>query len=173
MTTAADQDVVGIFDDEFRQLVESARPMRAAVSPSAKLMTHPREDGAQIADHRIINPVEIEITAILTPAEYRAAYQQLQDLFRQSRAVTVQTRAAVYPNMVLVGLPHDESPEVADTLPVVLRFVEVLTISAQFQALPRRAVRFDDDTSSANRGEQSPTTPPSERQSRLRQLIGD
>lgn len=161
------EDVVGIFDENFRQLVQTARPMRASISPSARLMTHPREDGAQVADHRIIEPLEMEVTAILTGAEYRSTYQQLQALFRQSRTVTVQTRAAVYSNMVLVGLPHDEEGDAPDSFVVVLRFVEVLTVVAQFQALPPRAVQRVDDSSASNRGEQSPTTPPAQRSSTL------
>ena len=170
--TSPATDVVGIFDAEFRQIVEAARPMRATVSPSAKLMTHPKEDGALIADHRVFNPVEIEVTVILSPGEYRAVYQQLQDVFTGVKAVTVQTRAASYPNMVLVGLPHEEVPEMNDNLLVHLQFQEIQIVKAQFQALPRRSVRSADDASAANRGQQSPTTPPPERQSRLRRILG-
>lgn len=165
------QDVVGIFDSNFRQLVQAARPMRASVSPSARLMTHPKEDGALIADHRVFDPLEIEIAAVLTPEEYRAAYQQLRDVFYGTETVTVQTRTAAYDNMVMVALPHEETTEMANTIPVFLRFQEVLIIKAQFQALPRRAVRSADDTSAANRGEQSTTTPPAERQSKLFSII--
>lgn len=166
-------DVVGVYDADFRQLIQTTRPMRASVSPSARLMTHPREDGALIADHRIIEPLELELFAMLTGAEYKAAYQQLDTLFRQSKSVTIQTRASVYTNMVLVGFPHDEEADAPNAFPVVLRFMQVLTIVAQFQALPPRAVRSSDDSSASNRGEQSPTTPPAERRSRLRGLIGD
>jgi hypothetical protein len=159
MTTA---DVVGIFDANFKQLVPEGRPIKAAVKPAAKFMEHPLEDGSTVTDHRVYLPIEIELTIVLQGAEEsRALYERFKEIYRQAETVTVQTRAGAFPSMAIEAMPHDETSDVADALPLVLKLREAVFVAAQFQALPPKAAAAGADgkgkrnASTVKRGEQA------------------
>lgn len=146
-------DLVGIFDDDFQQLVPGARPIKAIVREEARVMDHPVEDGTTITDHRVMLPIEVELSLMLAnPAD---DYAQLQGIYRRAELVTVQTRTSSYRNMLIQSLPHDEDPEIFDSVPLALRLREVVLVEAQFQALPPRQVERPRDASTKRRGEQS------------------
>lgn len=155
--TASAADVVGIFDSDLRQLVPEGRPIKASITEPSKVMEHPLEDGATVADHRVFLPVEIELT-MLVPLE---TFQRLRAIFRQTETVTVQTNAASYDNMIIETLPHDVTPDAFDMLPVAAKFREVQFVDVQFQALPPRAVgksangNASRNASTVKKGEQS------------------
>ena len=108
---SASSDVVAVLDAENNQpIFTTARPMKATISESAQLMTHPLEDGANIVDHRILLPIGISIPMILTPGTFRQTYQEIRDAFRRSTRLTVQTKTATYSNMYLQNIPHEEDP---------------------------------------------------------------
>lgn len=156
MTTSA-ADVVGIFDSEFRQLVPEGRPIKATVTEPSKVMEHPLEDGATVADHRVFMPVEIEMTLLVPPE----VFQRLRAIYRQTETVTIQTNSGSYDSMVIETLPHDVTPDAFDMLPVAAKFREVQFVAAQFQSLPPRAVgksangNASRNASTAKKGEQS------------------
>ena len=65
--SSASQDVVGVFDQQtFSQVFSDARPIKAKVNETASVMSHPVEDGTIITDHKIINPVDIELSMIIS-----------------------------------------------------------------------------------------------------------
>ena len=155
--TASAADVVGIFDSDLRQLVPEGRPIKASITEPSKVMEHPLEDGATVADHRVFLPVEIELT-MLVPLE---TFQRLRAIYRQTETVTIQTNAASYDNMIIETLPHDVTPDAFDMLPVAAKFREVQFVDVQFQALPPRAVgksangSASRNASTVKKGEQS------------------
>lgn len=118
-------DVVGVFDDTFRQVFSQARPMKALVRENARTMEHPLEKGQIISDYRIILPIEIEIPVIIMAQDYRDVYQQIRTQFLTSSLLTVQTTSSVYDNMILGEMPHEENPEFYNTLTLFLRFKQV------------------------------------------------
>jgi len=149
-------DVVGVFDSDFNQLFAEGRPIKANVTVASKVMEHPVEDGSTIADHRVILPVEIELTMILgTVGEYRDTYNQIRSLFLQTETLVVQTRTGTYPNMIIEKMPHDETADVFDAIPLVVKLREVVLVTAQFQALPPKAVAKKRNASTVKRGEQN------------------
>lgn len=155
-------DVVGIFDADFQQLVPDGRPIKATVKPATKFMEHPLEDGSTIVDHRVFLPIEIELTMVLQgPQESAAVYQRVREIFRQAETITVQTKTGSYPSMAIESMPHDETPEVFDAVPLVLKLREAQFVAAQFQALPPKSVAAGADgkgrrnASTVKRGEQS------------------
>lgn len=159
-------DIVGIFTSGFQQLFPSARPLRANVVPSSQLMEHPIETGAKIADHRVFNPIEINVVAVLTPEEFTNAYQAIATAYRSEELLIVQTKTGPVENMCLVAIPHDETPQMGDTIAITLKFKEVEFVEAQFEALPPDRVANKKDASTKSRGEQqTTTTPPAKRTS--------
>ncbi|WP_197328957.1 MULTISPECIES: phage baseplate protein [Ralstonia solanacearum species complex] len=154
-TSTAAVDVVGVFDSGFRQCFTEARPMKASVKEPSKAMEHPVESGATITDHRIILPVEIELTMLLASSAYRDIYRQIREMFRKGDILTVQTKAGSYSNMLIAEMPHDENPDAFGTLMLTLKLKEVLIVTARYDKLPPGKVKNKTHASTVQRGEQS------------------
>lgn len=152
MTTTV-TDVVGIYDEDLQPLVENLQPIKASVTRSSKVMEHPLEDGSTVSDHRVFQPVEIEMTAALFPEDYA----RLREVFTRTETVTVRTKAGTFDSMIIETLPHDETIDAFDMIVVAIKLREVVFVETQFQALPPRAAggRSNSNTSTAKRGEQS------------------
>ena len=135
--SATTVDVVGVYTQDFTQVFPNARPIKATVKPQAKLMEHPLESGATITDHRIILPVEIELSLVLRAADYQDTYQTIVQYFLNATLLTVQTKTGTYTNQLIASLPHDETPDVYNTVAVALTLKQVqfantaVTISAK------------------------------------------
>lgn len=159
-STSAAADVVGIFDSSFTQLFPTARPLRAQVKEQAKVMEHPVESGATITDHRVILPVEIEMTLMVRGAEYRDTYNAIKERYLKTETLVIQTKTGSYPDMIISGMPHEEATDVFDAVPLFLQLRQVIFVSAQFQSLPPRQVAKKADASTVKRGEQTGRTEP-------------
>lgn len=155
LTSTSAVDVTGVFDQNYNQLFVGARPISAKITPVAKMMTHPLEDGTSIADHRVIMPVDIQLSVILDPDDYVDTYNAIKSVFNGISSVTVQTRVDSYPNMYICEMPHDETAAVFDTVTMILKLSQALiATSATIIATPA------DPTNSAtvSNGNQQGTT---------------
>lgn len=155
MSQSAQAEIIGVFDSKFRQLFNTAVSMKTGVIEEATVFKHPLEDGVKVADHRIIEPVEIELQIFLRRGDYRDVYAQVRNVFHSDNVFIVQTRTSSYPNMTMQAMPHEEEPAMFDVVPMVLRFTEAQFVKTQFQALPPGKVRNKRDASTVKRGEQS------------------
>jgi hypothetical protein len=147
-------DIVGIFDANFNQLFTEARPLKAAIKEEAKLMTHPVETGASVTDHRIIQPVEIDLSLIVQSADYKSIYNRIKATYLNGDSLNIQTKTGVYKNMVIASIPHDEDPEMFDALTIAMKLTEVLYVTAQYAVLPARKVKNKTKASTTDSGEQ-------------------
>jgi hypothetical protein len=154
-STAA-TDVVAIFDKDFKQVFALARPIKAVVKESSKVMEHPLETGATIIDHTIILPVEIELSIIPTRGEFRDVFQRIRQAFKNRELFSVQTKTGTYENQLIQDIPHDEDPELYDTISLALKMREVQLVAAQFAKLPPKKVRNPTNASTVDRGQQQP-----------------
>lgn len=154
LPSSATMDVVAVLDDGFAQVFRDARPMKAAVKEEAKLMEHPLEDGSVVTDHMVIQPVEIELSMTLIPETYRETYKEIKEMFRQGKILTVMTRADTYANMIIQGLPHDEVPEIFDTVILSLNLKEVTIVRPEFTAVYKAKAPAQSKTE--DRGEAQP-----------------
>lgn len=127
LSLGSNLDVVAIYDG-FTQVFADARPMKASVRESSRIMEHPAENGVVIADHHIINPVEIELPMLIPVQAYGSTYAQIRQAFVNATNLSVQTRTGVYVNMVVADLPHEESPEAFDAIAMTLRLKQVLLV---------------------------------------------
>lgn len=148
-------DVVGVFDQNYNQLFSGARPISAKINPVAKMMVHPLEDGTSIADHRVIQPVDAELSVILDPDEYVDTYNAIKSVFNGLSPVTLQTRVDSYPNMYICEMPHDETAAVFDTITMILKLTQALIVtSATIIATPAAAT----NSATVSNGNQNGTT---------------
>lgn len=152
-------DVVAIVDpDSGLQLFTSAEAMKANVGPLSKIMDHPLEDGSPVSDYKIILPITIDLIMLVNAASYDGTYQQITQAFQDSTFLTVRTNADTFENMVIEGLPHDETPEMFGMLSIGLRLREIQLVTVQYQALTSSDVANTNDQSTVNTGEQQPQT---------------
>jgi hypothetical protein len=158
------QDVIAVLNSAFEQVFDSARPIKATVSRDSKAMEHPLETGATITDHRIILPISIELSMILSSAEYAVTYQQIRDLFTRGELLTVQTRVDSFPSMLIEKMPHEETPEMLDGVAVALTLKQAQFVQPQFATIK---VRNPKDSNTVKRGQQQPTESPPARRSSI------
>jgi hypothetical protein len=147
------KDVVGVYTQNFIQVFSRARPIKATVRPSSRLMEHPLETGAFISDHRIILQTQIELSLILQSADYRTAYREITQLFLNATILMVQTRSGIYSNQVIMEPPVEEDPDMYDTLSVALKLKQVQFSIVKFGLAPAKPI----NNSTVQRGQQTTT----------------
>lgn len=129
LTSLFNADIVGVFDNTtLQQVFANARPMRATIRETARVMEHPSETGVTLADHKIINPVEIEIPFIVPSTSYVSIYGQIKNAFINSTLFSIQTRVNVYSNMIIANMPHEEDADMYDAVTIALNFRQILYV---------------------------------------------
>lgn len=144
------RDVVRITDAEGNALFQNARVMRATVREESTLFEHPLEDGTNVADQKIIKPVEIQFAALMTGDSYGQTYNALRNAFRKSTPLIIQTKTGSYPNQYLQNMPHEETPEAGDSVAIALSFREVQFFKPDIQSLPATEVAPSSKGSTVN-----------------------
>lgn len=160
-------DYVGVFNQDFSQVFPRARPMKAVVKEEAKVMEHPVESGAIITDHRIILPVEIELSLILQALDYQETYKVIRQYYLNATLLVVQTKSAVYDNQIIASMPHEEDPEQYDALIISLKLKQVQFVTPQYHVNPKNKT----NSTTVNRGTQLPQPVPPVKQSGIVAII--
>jgi hypothetical protein len=147
-------DVVAITGSGFAPMFGAARPLTASVYEFADIMEHPLETGALIADHIVFQPVEIELPLLCVGEfEYRSTYAALRGTFNAGTLLTIRTRTGSYPNMVIIDLPHDETPDQFDAVSIRVRLREARFVTPKTGLAPAQ-VKNPAQASTVNRGAQ-------------------
>jgi hypothetical protein len=93
----------------------------------------------------------------LDPADFADTYQQIFNTFKASMQCTVITKTSSYENMVIIGPPYDESPDMFDTIAVGIKLEEAVFVSAQYAPLPPNMVKKPSNSSTLKTGQKTPT----------------
>lgn len=158
------QDVTAVLNANFEQVFEKARAVKATIMRASKAMEHPLETGATITDHRILLPVNIELSMLLTSEDYPVVYQQVRDLFVKGELLTVQTRVDSFPSMLIEKMPHDETPEMLDGVALALSLKEAIFVQPQFSTIK---VAKPKNSATVKQGQKQPTESPPARKSSI------
>lgn len=161
-------DVVGIWAQDFTQFIPFSRPIKCSVTEPSKNMEHPIETGSVVTDHRVILPVEAELSLIMDAATYRDQYQQIKSAYLAGELFYLHTRTGIYPNMMITDIPHDETPDIFDTIALALKLREVQFVTAQFLPLPPRKVADKTSQSTKDRGQLQSKEPTAEQTSKVK-----
>lgn len=153
------QDVVGVFDAGGSQLFVGARSIRALVNERSKPALHPLETGGTFGDNVVDLPVEIALEVILRPAAFRATYQEIKAVRRARKLVTVQTKTDTYTDMLLHDLPHDETPEMFDTVAIAVKLTQFQLIAPQYKQLTDAKKPANKSTIKTGQKNAAPATP--------------
>jgi hypothetical protein len=148
-------DIVGVFDSNFNQMFADARPLKASVNRSKKAMDHPIETGSVSTDYTVIQPIEIDMPLIVGGDDYSATYAQVLAAYNSANLLTVTTNVGTFQNMFILQMPHEESADMMDAVPMALKLREAILITATFQALPPSKVSNVKDASVLDLGTQN------------------
>ena len=122
-------DTVAVFDQNFNQVFQTARPVRAEIREITKPMEHPLENGQIITDYKIVLPVDIMISFVVSSIYYRNTYQEISKAYNNSTLLTVQTRANNYNNMIVAEMPHEERSDQFDAITINLKFKQIFIVA--------------------------------------------
>ena len=147
-------DVVGVYTQDYTQLFRNARSIKAVVKENSKVMEHPVENGSVIVDHRIVLPIEIELTLVLSSFDYQNIYKSIKQYYLNGELLVIQTRSDVYLNKIIESMPHEEDPDQYDAIELTLNFKQVQFVTAQYGVLPKQPK----NTNTVKRGAQQPKT---------------
>jgi len=150
-------DTVAIFTQDYAQVLKHARPLKVVVKESAKVMEHPIETGATIVDHRIILPVEIELSLIIPRYLYHNEYDLLKGYYLNSTLLTIQTRTGIYTNQLIQSMPHEEDASQYDAIAIAMSTKQVQFVMAQFVTTPKN--KSNSNTVSTGMQQGKPATP--------------
>lgn len=160
-------EVVAILEaGSFNVLFDGSSPLRMTVRETSKITSWPVEDGTQRSDHRVLDPVEIDLSMLITDSN-RNLFERLRQTFLEGRELIVQTQVRSYGSMMIMDMPHDELVEQGDSVPVALKLKEVKVIKPEFGTLPPSQVANPRQSSTVQRGGQqtAPADEPTRRKS--------
>lgn len=143
-------DTVAVFNQEYEQLFRDARSIKAVIKEQAKVMEHPIETGAVITDHRIILPVEIELSMLLLSRSYQDTYKAIRSYYLNGTLLVVQTRTGIYENQLISAIPHEETPEKYDVIALNLSLRQALFVVPANSITPAEP----EDSTTVERGQQ-------------------
>lgn len=130
-TSTKQVDIVQILNQEtMGQVFSEARPIKATIKETAKVMQYPVEMGATLTDNRVSNPTEIDMSLFIPSSAYSTAYIQIRTAWQNATLLSVQTRTGTYKNMIIMDMPHEEDPDMFSAITMQIRFVEVIMINA-------------------------------------------
>lgn len=123
-------DVNAVLDQTtLKQVFADARPIKATIRETARVMNYPVETGAILSDHKIINPTEIEMIFAITSEFYASAYQAIRNAWKASTLLSVQARTGTYRNFVISDMPHEEEPDTFNMITQFVKFREVIYVA--------------------------------------------
>lgn len=108
------------------EVFPNAKFLKVEVKPESRPMEHPVESGATITDHRILLPIEIELSTILSSGDYKDVYKQIVGFYTNGTLLTVQCRAGTFTNQLIQAIPHTEDADQYDAIVLSLKLKQVL-----------------------------------------------
>jgi len=150
---------VGLIDQtSFQPLFDGAQFIKIKINEGANVMSHPLEDGSKRTDHVVINLVEIELNCIL-PIDTKALYNSIKEYFLKSTFIAVQTRTALYKNMIISSMPHDEDAEMFSSVGMGIKLTEVKVVTAKIGKAPKiSSAKSKKNSPNKDTGKKQPTT---------------
>lgn len=127
------------------------------VSETSKIMEHPIESGVVIADHKVINPVELTLRLTMPVYEYEPILRELREYWTQSTKLTVQSKAYTYTNMVICDIPHSETPRNVSRLSFNVRMKQALEVFPQYIRLSSKQVKKPKNADTVKSGQKQGT----------------
>lgn len=106
--------------------------VKGDIDISSDLCDHPTETGSVITDNAIINPITIKIEVAMPTALYTRIYAQMVKYYQQKKFIIVQTKFAMYRNMVIQNMPYKLDNSTVDRPIIELVLRQVMEVQPQY-----------------------------------------
>lgn len=113
--------------------------VKADVDIDSDLCDHPVETGSIITDNAIVQPITIKVQIAFPTAFYTRIYNEMIKYYQQKKYIMVQTKFAMYRNMVIQAMPYELKNESIDRPLIELTLRQVMEVEAQY-------IKSDDTT---------------------------
>ena len=106
--------------------------MSADIDISSDLCDHPVESGSVITDNAIINPIAMKVKVALPTAFATRIYEQMIKFYQKKKYIMVQTKFAMYRNMIIEAMPFKLDNETVDRPVVELSLRQIQEVEVQY-----------------------------------------
>ena len=151
-----DEPVTALFDENGDQLFPTMGILSLSASPSNQFAQHTLENGLVVSDNKIKLQDRVVVKAILSPDDYKDVYQAIKEADNNDTVFTIQTRVDTYDNMYIESRPYEESSSIANTIAVIITFIEQQFVGVKTGRLPASKVKNSADADTANSGTKLP-----------------
>ncbi len=150
------EPVTALFDSDGNQLFETVVILEMSTSPSNTFAEHTLEDGTVVSDNKIKNQTRINVTAILSPDDFKEAYAKLKAADNNNTKFTIQNRVDTFDSMYIEAYPYSESSRIANTIAININFVEQKFADVKTGDLPASKVNNASDADPVDSGTKLP-----------------
>ena len=106
--------------------------IKADIDISSDLCDFPIESGSVVTDNAIVQPISMKIQAALPTAFATRIYAEMIKYYQQKKYIMVQTKFAMYRNMVIQAMPFKLENETVDRPVVELNLRQVMEVEPQY-----------------------------------------
>lgn len=163
---------VEILDNETLQPIwVGSDIMDVSVKETSTPTKYAVEDGTNRNDHIIYNPTEIGMRFTIA-GDVSLLFNAIKQTYTERALVTVQTRTDVYADMIVTGIPQEQSGAAMDAVMLDISLSEWREVVPEYGELTQAKVAKPEQSSTVKRGSQATTeTPPAKKQSVLRSIF--
>lgn len=123
---------IAIYGQGGGEILSNASIISCSVNDSSKLMEHPIESGAVIADYKVFNPVTATLVVALTEGGYASEYAEIFSSYKNCEFITLQTKTNVYSNMQVLSIPHEATFKNVSRPTITINLKQALVVEAAF-----------------------------------------
>ena len=141
---------VALYDKDGIELLTSASIVSCSVNDTSKVMEHPIESGAVVADYKVFNPVTATLNVSLSQTEFSGEFAEVYSAYKNCEFLTLQTKTNVYSNLQVLSLQHDANVQNINRPQLVIQLKEAIVVEAEFNAVS--SLKSASSTSTKNIG---------------------
>lgn len=148
-------ELIAILNEDGEQILTTMVNIGCSVSVSKEFAQHSLENRQVIIDDQYDNPTIVNLQFILSPSDYVAVYNEIKQYFNNITSFIIQTKVDTYKNMFLRTIPHEETPDMFNTISINLEFTQQLITESDTSKIV--SASNQSDVSTVNAGNKSKT----------------
>lgn len=122
-----------------------------SITDDLKVMEHPKEDGAQVADH-VIDDVKGATIKLIIADDDSSSLNEILECFKNRTLLTVKIKNEIYGNFIISSKPLKADVEYYNSTVYDLSFKEVMQAQTQYVKMSVPQVANPKDASIINTG---------------------
>lgn len=108
--------------------------LSAEANITSDLCEHPIETGTVVTDTAIINPMTATVRLSMPTAFYTRIYDQIYKYFTTKKKIMLQTKFAVYTDLVVQAMPYKNENQTIDRPEIELQLKQVIEVAPQYES---------------------------------------